>query len=263
MSSLAADLRRRYDWLVCDLDGTVLDSDSPSIPQLFVEFLRDWHDVGGRWGIATGRELTDVVSLFGEVDGVPRAAFAVSTDQIAYLLTTERPSGLRSWNDALRLRLRRYFVRHRSAVDALARRVRAEFGDIVYADRLSPFCIEARSIRELDAVEARWAEVLGTDAESAFARGDIYGRATVTGADKGGAVRAALAAFEAAPHRVIAAGNELNDIPMFRAGFGAAVAPQNAIPAVQSVVRSLGGVVGRGHTAEGVLDALAALQRSS
>ncbi len=260
MSSLATDLHQRFDWLVCDLDGTVLDNDASEIPHLFVEFLREWNDVGGRWGIATGRELGDVLPLFGGRYGVPRAAFVVSTDQIAYLLTTERPLGLRPWNDALRRRLRRYFARHRSAIDALARSIRADFGDIVYADPLSPFCIEARSVVELDAVEARWAEALGADAESAFTRGDIYGRATVTGANKGDAVRAALTRFEAAPERVITAGNELNDIPMFRAGFGAAVAPENALLAVQSMVRAVGGVVGHGHTAEGVLNALVSLR---
>lgn len=263
MRSLGRDLRRRVDLVVTDLDGTVLDEDRgrATPPELWAA-LAEFQAVGGRWWVATGRDLPDALEAISRAGSRGLPSVVVATEQLIFRRRGDSFVGCAGWNDPCRRVLARLFADNAAAVDAMRIHLDTDHCGCRYEDPLSPLCVEARSVAELARIRVALAPWVASMAGAAFAQNDRYGRVTHRDFHKGSAVAHVQARASLRAERTVAVGNDLNDLPMLDSRVAAVTAaPGDAARAVLDAVARQGGVVGREPGPRGVLDALRAIGR--
>ncbi len=244
--------------LSTDFDGTVhSEHEDPPVPARLQQRLAALQSRGVTWVINTGRDLSSLMETLG------RARLPVWPD---YVVTVEREihirehghyAGLREWNEACDLAHARLFGRIRADMPRLVESITARFEATVYEDAWSPFCLIAQNNSDADAILRELDAYCATVPDLTVVRNDVYARFSHRGFNKGTALGEIARRLGVSAAQVVAAGDHANDLPMLSRDFAHhLIAPANAIPAVQAVVRGQGGHVSTARWGHGVAEGL-------
>lgn len=255
---------RPYDLVILDLDGTILDPFAdPSISRAVVQTLRDVQAAGVPVTIATGRTLDYVaehLTPLGIVTPVVTTQGSVIGDPVRHKIIKEWPipsaeaHALAAWADATQ-RISAFFFTDGVGRIHICQNLdpgRGPFFDHVMGSPRE----YVGSLRALLAARGDHAPVkymlvsdvndeadLAAELQSHFGDGVTMTRthpmlveATAAGVDKGEGVRHLLHLLEIDPARVLAIGDNENDVPMLRV-VGMPVAMGNATASVKAAAR--------------------------
>lgn len=241
-----------------DFDGTVhADFEDPPVPVRLQELIGDLQQRGAKWVINTGRDLPSLM------ESLARARLSVRPDYLAlvereiYFHESSRYVPLADWNARCVAQHEELFRRLRSDVDELRRWIDERFDAVIYADPYSPFCVIAKTLEEMDGIQAFCEEFYQQASDVAVVRNDVYLRFSHSGYNKGTVLGriAELAGVHAG--ETFAVGDHLNDLPMLsRKVAGFLAAPANAVLAVKQSVLGQSGFVAEEPFGHGVLSAL-------
>lgn len=244
--------------LSTDFDGTLhADHETPPVPQDLQDLIAGLQSRGMAWVINTGRDLSSLMETLG------RAQLSIWPD---YVVTVEREIhcragtqyvALEEWNRACHLAHEHLFARVRLDVPRLTEWVKSRFPATIYEDPFSPFCLIAGTNPDADLIHAYLQDYCATVPNLTVVRNDVYARFSHSDYNKGSALGEISRRLGIGSERVVAAGDHLNDLPMLSTRYAKwLIAPGNAVPAVQDVVRAqFGQVCDRWH-GHGVLQGL-------
>ncbi|MFN7146619.1 MAG: HAD family hydrolase [Myxococcota bacterium] len=240
--------------LVTDFDGTlVLDDRRPALPAAFLAFLASFVAGGGRWVIATGRDLGDTEPLLPAL-GVPVRPDALIVNDGAIHVDRGDTREWDAWNDARRARRARLFSRFEGRLNAFLDECLAR-GAGVWRPVDAPWGLEAPPA-VLERCAERFASAFADTPALCLAGNGCWAAPAPRGDDKGAAVRALASRWGILPADTTVAGDDLNDLPMMHPRVARHwIAPANAVERVRKHVAGRG-VVARLDGAEGVLSAL-------
>ena len=224
--------------LVTDIDGTlVLDDQRPALPRGLSAFLERFVAGGGRWVIATGRDLADVESLL--------PVFGASVRPEALVVNDGAIHGVEAWaawNEQRRVRREELFARFAPSLVPFRDACRRD-GAQIWQPVDAPWGLDAPPALQ-SRFSARFAEAFSHVPELVLAGNGRWAAPAPRGDDKGAAVRALAGSWGIAPSETVVAGDDLNDLPMMEPMVSTRwIAPANAVP------RVLERVAGRGFVA--------------
>lgn len=250
--------------MALDFDGTLIDADHTIHPAA----LRAIHRAAATGVViatASGRSFEQQgqilgLSGLGAHAGVPQALTV--DERTVWLLEDGAYRPVAAWNDALVALWEELLPR----AEALAQLAQAELAarGVASSRSLSPEQVRRRGMlgfkfaSEADAVGVTpWLAEFFAQHEPALMVSQnwslIHVMARASG--KGRALVALAHALGLAPAEVLAVGDRHNDIPMLDGTCGlAAAAVGNAVPEIQTLVRSVGGYVATGELGAGVAE---------
>lgn len=228
-----------------DFDGTIFDqhADAP-VASEFQDLIAEFQADGGFWVINTGR---DQASLLEEL---ARCRVRVMPD---FLVVVEREIFRREhgkfcphieWNS---LCSRRHADLARNLADefpAIVSWIRAHTSASVFADDYSPLAVVASTNEEMDAIDARLADLATVRPEVTWMRNDVYARLCHSDYSKGTALLEIQRLLGLTPEVVFTVGDHLNDLSMLAPEVARYFAvPKNAVTPVIEHVEKLEGRV--------------------
>lgn len=227
--------------LVTDIDGTlVLDDRRPALPRGLSAFLEGFVAGGGRWVIATGRDLADVESLLPalRVSVLPHAL--VVNDGAIHAVGT----GWEVWNEARRARRKALFSAFERSLSSF-RDACGRDGARIWQPVDAPWGLEASPTLQ-SRFSARFAAAFTHVPDLRLAGNGCWAAPAPRGDDKGAAVRALAASWGIGPGDTVVAGDDLNDLPMMDPTVSTRwIAPANAVAQVRERVAGPGFVATR------------------
>jgi HAD superfamily hydrolase (TIGR01484 family) len=246
----------RIQLLSVDFDGTLVShSDEPALDLQCMELIRELRRAGAMWAINTGRSVDLLES------GLTNFEFQMRPD---FILTTERdvfrPGGngnkwepFGDWNDRC--------ARDHAELFSSSQPVLAEVVDFVTQETKARLIYDSDRLEGLAAEDegemeqiARFIEETGAGhPKFDYQRNGIYLRFCHADYHKGAALAELARLIEVSRDNIFAAGDHHNDISMLDGKIAAMPScPANAIPEVQSAVRSAGGYVAKQKHGAGV-----------
>jgi 3-deoxy-D-manno-octulosonate 8-phosphate phosphatase KdsC-like HAD superfamily phosphatase len=224
-----------------------------------MKLIRELQDAGAIWAINTGRSVDLLES------GLSRFDFQIRPD---FILTTERdvfrPGGngekwepFGDWNDRC--------ARDHAELFSSAQPVLAEVVDFVAQETKARLIYDSDRLEGLAAENEEEMENIAKFIEQArsghlkfdYQRNGIYLRFCHADYHKGAVLGELARLIEVPRDNIFAAGDHHNDISMLDGKVAAmSSCPANAIPPVQSAVRSAGGYVAQKEHGAGVYEAL-------
>ncbi len=250
-----------------DFDGTIFaEFANPPIPRTLQNLLGALQRRGVAWVINTGRELGSLLETLGRAQVSTHPDALVLVEREIYV----RQEGqhyvpLKSWNDACTAAHRELFERVRPGMGELMKRLEGGHPATFYEDAFSPLCVIAETVPGADAIQAELERFAESIPYLTIVRNDVYIRFSHASYNKGTALAEVARRLRIGPESILAAGDHYNDLPMMRPDLAKwLVAPSNAIPEIQAVVRSAGGYVSPRPAGEGVMQGIEfALERAS
>ena len=250
----------RIQLLSTDFDGTLVSHlGEPALDRQCMESIRELQDASAIWTINTGRSVDLLES------GLANFEFQIRPD---FILTTERdvfrPSGngdkwepFGDWNDRC--------ARDHAELFSSAQPVLAEVVDFVTQETKARLIYDSERLEGLAAENEEEMEYIAKFIQQAraqhpkfnYQRNGIYLRFCHADYHKGAALAELARLIEVPRDNIFAAGDHHNDISMLDGKVAAMPScPANAIPQVQSAVRSAGGYVAQQEHGAGVYEAL-------
>ncbi len=242
-----------------DFDGTVhVDFEDPPMPVLLQAMIGYLQKQGASWVVNTGRALPSLLGGLASARLEIRPDFLVVVEREIHYWEEGAYQPLTEWNELCQREQDRLFDRIRSSLPAALSWIRARFTAYIYADAYSPFCLEAQSNEDADAILAYLAEFFRAEPELTIVRNDIYARFSHAAYNKGTAMAEIARRLDLAPDQVFAAGDHLNDLPMLSLAYARwLAAPANAVEEVKTAVLRQQGYVSQQPFGHGVAQGLA------
>ncbi|MGB9474097.1 MAG: HAD-IIB family hydrolase [Candidatus Udaeobacter sp.] len=250
----------RLQLLSTDFDGTLISHlGEPALNRQCMELIRELQGAGAIWAINTGRSVDLLES------GLARFDFEIRPD---FILTTERdvfrPGGngnkwepFGDWNDRC--------ARDHAELFSSSQRVLAEVIDFVAQETKARLIYDsdqleglaAENEEEIEAIAKFIQQARGGHPKFDYQRNGVYLRFCHADYHKGAALRELARLIDVPRDNIFASGDHHNDISMLDGKIAAMPScPANAIPQVQSAVRSAGGYVAQQEHGAGVFEAL-------
>ena len=250
----------RLQLLSTDFDGTLISHlGEPALDRQCMKMIRELQDAGAIWAINTGRSVDLLES------GLARFDFEIRPD---FILTTERdvfrPGGngnkwepFGDWNDRC--------ARDHAELFSSSQRVLAEVIDFVTQETKARLIYDSDQLEGLAAENEEEIENIAKFIEQArgghpkfdYQRNGVYLRFCHADYHKGAALGELARLIDVPRDNIFAAGDHHNDISMLDGKVAAMPScPANAIPQVQSAVRSADGYVAQQEHGAGVFEAL-------
>ena len=237
-----------------DFDGTLhADFESPPVPLDLQDLIGDLQRQGAKWVINTGRDLSSLMEGMARARLSVRPDFLVVVERDIYFHEGSQYAPCVEWNDGCRRAHDELFAKVRGDVPRLVDWISKRFSASLYEDAFSPFCLIAQSNADADAVQIYLDEYCAGIPELTVVRNDIYARFSHANYNKGSALGEIARQLGLAREHIFAAGDHLNDISMLSGEHaGCVTAPDNAVPAVKELVRSINGYVSHQPWGHGV-----------
>lgn len=220
-----------------------------------VEWVRA--NYGTAWGIATGRSLPQLIEGFTDAKFPCLPDFVVVRErEIFFPGQFGRWVAHDEWNRRCEKDHRRLFRRSRRVLAKVRDFVERETGGRWIETGGDEAAVVAQDGDEMDRVQG-FLEGLKAHRDLGFERNSIYLRLSHRGYGKGAGLREAADRWGVGPERILAVGDNLNDLSMLQAEVcGACGCPANALPEVQDFVRGRGGVVAEKGGSRGVMEVM-------
>jgi hypothetical protein len=253
-------MRSPIQLLSVDFDGTLVSrAGEPALNQRCMDLIRALQDTGAVWAINTGRSV-DLLEA-----GLVDFSFPIRPD---FILTTEREvfrpgqsgdkwEAFGDWNERC--------ARDHAELFSSAQSVLAEVIDFVTQETKARVLYHSEGLEGLVAENDDELNRITEFIERArvrhpkldYQRNTVYLRFCHTDYHKGAALAELARLIEVPRDNIFAAGDHHNDISMLDGKVAAMPScPANAIPEVQSAVRSAGGYVAWQEHGAGVYEAL-------
>lgn len=250
--------------LIClDFDGTVMVYDGE--PGYFhpdvIDFLNRMEDNGIRWCSNSGRDRSDQLRVLESCAerGLRHWPDAlVCSESMVYVREGDRYQPLEPWNSEAFRFLEDLHEHVQARLEPVKTALEARYQPkLVYiGDAFTAYMLEdvedrpARFAAELEALLSGIPNWMMT-------RNGGWVAVLHEKLGKGNALRAYARHRGIGPNRILAVGDQFNDLPMLEGAVASWVGcPANAIPEVQSVVRRKDGFVARREAPQGTLDVL-------
>ena len=231
--------------LATDFDGTLYAGfEKPPVPLCLQRLIGGLQSRGAKWVINTGRDLPDLLQALESAELVVNPDYLVVVEREIYRRNGGKYVEARTWNERCRRDHSQLFERITPDLSRVQQWVRTRFDARVYADAYSPFCLQARSNDDTDAIMEFLEEYCRSVTDLTVVRNDVYARFSHGAYNKGSALGEISRQLRIGPDEVLAAGDHWNDLPMLSQEFARwLVAPDNAIEAVKKRVRQQQGYV--------------------
>lgn len=242
-----------------DFDGTLHDPESdPAVAVEFFEKIMRLRELGWIWGINTGRSQAQMKQGFMEV-GFPFVPdFLVARERELY---TPGEFGnwypVEDWNRQVEKDHKRFFRKMKKPLQRIKEHVVCHTKAEWVEQEGDPAGLVASTEEEMAAIckvidkEAECAPLLG------YLRNSIYLRFSHKDYHKGSTLAEVTRRTGITAAGVLVAGDGHNDLDMLNRRYANwIICPSNAHADVQQVVVDEGGYVSRGHSSQGVLEAL-------
>jgi HAD superfamily hydrolase (TIGR01484 family) len=250
----------RIQLLSIDFDGTLVSHlGEPALDRQCMALIRELQDAGAIWAINTGRSVDLLESGLANFDFRIRPDFILTTERDVF-----RPGGngdkwepFGDWNDRC--------ARDHAELFSSAQLVLAEVINFVTQETKARLIYDSDRLEGLAAENEEEIEHIAKFIEQAraghskfdYQRNGIYLRFCHADYHKGAALAELGRLIEVPRDNIFAAGDHHNDISMLDGKVAAMPScPANAIPEVQSAVRSAGGYVAQQKHGGGVYEAL-------
>jgi HAD superfamily hydrolase (TIGR01484 family) len=246
-----------------DFDGTFYtEFENPPVPMDLQVLISRLQELGARWVINTGRDLSSLMETLGRARLMIHPDYVVVVEREIYAREATRYVGLEPWNGDCARAHADLFALIQPDLPHLFDWVNRRFAASVYSDAYSPFCLIAENNAAADAIEAFLNQYCERIPELTLVRNDVYARFSHRAYSKGTALAEIAGRLGISADHVLAAGDHLNDLPMLsRKHARWLIAPSNAIDVVKDHVRAQGGHVadephgyGVAHGIEAVLN---------
>jgi len=241
-----------------DFDGTLFaEFEDPPVPVALQELICRMQKQGAKWVINTGRDLSSLMETLGRAKLVVKPDYLVIVEREIYCHVDARYIGDAVWNESCARAHAELFRRVRTDVPRLRAWVEDRYGAIFYEDEYSPFCLIAERNEDAEIIHQYLTEYCRTVPHLSLVRNDVCSRFSHEAFNKGTALSEIARQVGVLPEEIFAAGDHLNDLPMFsqRHAFWLA-APANAVPAVKKAVLSQNGFVSERSHGHGVAEGL-------
>jgi hydroxymethylpyrimidine pyrophosphatase-like HAD family hydrolase len=245
--------------VICtDFDGTVFAEFEPRpIPDCLVKQLAELQDLGAKWIINTGRDLSSLMEALGRSHIPIHPDYLVVVEREIYVRDGLSYHGLKRWNEACLADHDQLFRQLRRELPELSAWVARNHRATLYEDDYSPLCLIAESNDTADKLHDYLQAFAGRIPCLAVVRNDVYMRFCHSAYNKGSALSEICGLLGVSPQETFVAGDHLNDLPMLQGERAAwRAAPANATRAVREVIRDQGGYLSPFNAGEGVTDAL-------
>lgn len=246
--------------LVCvDFDGTLIDpGQDPAVPVELEHRIEAFGRQGVVWAICTGRSLFQAVA--GITDHGLRVVpeFLVTSERELYKRTRyNRWAELGRWNSRCAKAHRKLFRSHGRFLKRVRSHVEATTSARYVDHDGEAASIVATHDEEMDRICRFLEEQLPRTKGLGYERNSVYLRFSHADYSKGSTVRELARVLGLPPDRVLAIGDNYNDLSMMTPAVAGMIAcPANAVPAVKTAVAEAGGHVGEGASGWGVLEAI-------
>ena len=251
--------------LAFDFDGTIHwpEHRPPVDTRLleWIEFLRDKHQM--IWGVCTGRSMMHLVEGFST--GFPFLPdFAVTREREIYFPGRfGRFNPDPEWNKACDAAHKKLFKKLRKELVVIRKHVEEAGGKWVQVEG-DLAGVVLKKEEDMAALLAEVERVCGGRKELSYERNSIYLRFSHSAYGKGAALKEIASRCGLGPDRVVAAGDNYNDLSMLKPEVTAwPVCPGNAVPEVKENVLENGGEVGASLASSGLVDAFEEIFLSS
>ena len=235
------------DWRVklvsTDFDGTIFDefADEP-VARAFQDIIGEFQATGGRWVINTGRDQASLLEELARCRVAVRPDFLVVVEREIHVREGNRYVPDRDWNGLCERRHRELAADLEDEFPPIVSWIRQHTSASVFSDVYSPLAVVATSNAEMDAIDARIAELMAVRPEASWMRNDVYARLCHADYSKGTALLEIERRLGLDPDDVFAIGDHLNDLPMLDPEVAGHIAvPANAVPPVLARMREIGG----------------------
>ncbi len=243
-----------------DFDGTLHDpAATPTVPTELFGLLERLHgEYGACWGINTGRNIEYLIEDL-EKSGFPFFPdWVVAREREIHLCDPEGSwSAHEDWNSRCARDIERLFTTQREAMERIRHDVVHQTGAQWFSFEGEPAGVVAQSVEEIDWIVSRVQEHARAAPDLSWQRNSIYLRFGHRNYHKGSCLSELAKMMGVETANCFAIGDSHNDEEMLdgtHAGMNAC--PANAIPEIQQLVRSSGGLVCKGVHGEAVLEAL-------
>jgi HAD superfamily hydrolase (TIGR01484 family) len=248
----------RIQLISTDFDGTIFaEFEDTPISRHLQEVIGRLQAGGAKWVINTGRDLSSLLEALGRAHIPIRPDYLVLVEREIRIHDGIRYASVDDWNTECTRSHEELFARIRPDMPRLVDWITQRFKATVYEDAYSPFCLITESPADADAIQEHLDAYCREVPNLTVMRNDVYARFSHVAYHKGTALAEIARRLKIRPENIFAAGDHWNDLPMLsRAYAHHLAAPDNAIPAVKTLVREQQGYLSRLSHGDGVADAL-------
>ena len=242
-----------------DFDDTLVlkHGSVPLDPAFFDRIKTIRHDYGTAWGIATGRSLHQLIEGFVEHKFPFLPDFVVARERELYYpgqLGRWLPD--EEWNLACEKEHHRLFKKSKRVLSKIRKFVEKRTEARWVSVEGDAAGLVATSDDEMEVI-LKYVESLPRSGDLTYERNSIYLRFSHREYNKGAGLLQAALRWDIAPDRILAVGDNFNDISMLQPQVsGACGCPSNSVPAVKILVAERGGRVGDSEGSRGVIEVL-------
>ncbi len=242
-----------------DFDDTlVMKGGNGSLDPRFFECIQ-WvrSTYGAAWGIATGRSLYQLVEGFNEASFPVLPDFVVAREREIYFPGQfGRWVPHEEWNDRCERDHDRLFRKSKRVLNKVRKFIESKTSARWVSVEGDAAGIEASSDAEMDEIQT-FIEGLSRNSNLTFERNSIYLRFSHRDYNKGTGLVEAADRWGIGPDRILAIGDNYNDLPMFQPQIcDACGCPGNALDEVKDFIRNRAGKVAEKSGSDGVIEVL-------
>ncbi len=241
-----------------DFDGTIHEEHAEvPIPLVFQERIAALQARGVRWVINTGREMQSLMETLGRSGATIRPDYLVLVEREIFVNDRGHYVPVEPWNTRCHQDHARLFASMAESVPDLLEGLQSRHDAMFYDDPWSPLCAIARSIEQMDRIEAELLEFAASVNDLAVVRNDVYVRLSHAAYSKGTALAELQRILGISPDHTLAAGDHFNDLPMLLPRHARhLVVPANGMPSVKEQVARHGGILSAERAGHAVAAAL-------